>query len=361
MDTKDKFIQLTSKTYPHGTESQVLPMLCDGLQQDDHGNSFIKIGESECMFTAHLDTACRIQEEVRHVFSEKGDSEFISTDGNTILGADDKAGVCVMLSMIEKGVPGLYYFFVGEERGCIGSGKLAKEGAKHPNIKKVISFDRRGTKSIITHQSGMRGCSDAFADAIISEFAKTGMEYEKDDTGIMTDSLEFFEIYSECINISVGYYDEHTKSERQDLTHLIKLAEACQSIDWEGLPSERIPDEWEDLDWEDLDWEDDDDIFVDPFRDATIVIQDTKFGDSAWINTQTDGNIWIEVCEERRCWEEEKIAEFLKKSGAELKSIEWDGDFLDIEYEQGNISTARRQHLIKAMPFLDWNRWNETL
>jgi hypothetical protein len=355
MDTKDKFIQLTSKTYPHGTESQVLPMLCDGLQQDDHGNSFIKIGESECMFTAHLDTACRIQEEVNHVFSKKGDRNFVSTNGTTILGADDKAGVCVMLKMIERGVPGLYYFFVGEERGCIGSGKLASEGASHPGIKKVISFDRRGTESIITHQSGMRGCSDAFADALADEFKKAGMEYKKDDTGIMTDSLEFFEIYSECTNISVGYYDEHTKTERQDLTHLERLANAVCEIDWEGLPSEReiFQDE---LDMDDLE----EYLFPEPLTGGTTaVIDDKKFGENAWLHIQPDGNSWVEVCRDRSEWEMDEIIKFLTESGADMKSVEWDGDLLEIEYAEGHVSTARRHQLLKAMPFLDWNNWDE--
>lgn len=65
------------------------------------------------MFTCHLDTCCHKQEFVNHV----QDDRFIRTDGKSI-GADDKAGMVVLLYMIEKGIPGIYYFFIGEEVGC---------------------------------------------------------------------------------------------------------------------------------------------------------------------------------------------------------------------------------------------------
>jgi hypothetical protein len=45
----------------------------------------------------------------------------ISTDGTTTL-EHDKAGVSVLIWMMKHNIPGLYYFFIGEEVGCIGSG-----------------------------------------------------------------------------------------------------------------------------------------------------------------------------------------------------------------------------------------------
>jgi len=121
MNIKDKFLELTSRTYPHGTESEIFPLLGEGLQADEFGNLFIKIGESDVMFTAHLDTATSALTDVTHVI----ENNIIKTDGKSILGADDKAGVVIMLNMIENKMPGLYYFFLGEEVGCIGSRKVA--------------------------------------------------------------------------------------------------------------------------------------------------------------------------------------------------------------------------------------------
>ena len=124
MNIKEKFLEITNRTYPHGTDEELFPILfntVDGLQKDEFGNLFIKIGDSDVMFTSHLDTATSANTPVNHIF----DGDVIKTDGKSILGADDKAGVTIMLYMIKNNIPGLYYFFLGEEVGCIGSKKVA--------------------------------------------------------------------------------------------------------------------------------------------------------------------------------------------------------------------------------------------
>jgi hypothetical protein len=161
-------------------------------------------------------------------------------------------------------VPGLYYFFLGEERGCIGSKKLAKkfEKDKLENITKVISFDRRALSSIITHQSSRKCCSEAFTNELANQLnnAEPTFSYKADPTGSYTDSYQFISIYPECTNISVGYYSEHMNSEKQDIDHLDKLAKACVKVDWENLPVERDYTKseysysssyggWDDYDW----------------------------------------------------------------------------------------------------------------
>jgi hypothetical protein len=231
-----KFKQLTKLTYPHGTENMLVNHLPDGYKEDGFGNYYLKIGESSTMFTCHLDTACSKQEKIKHV--EEGN--FIKTDGTTILGADDKAGMVVLLYMIRNKIPGLYYFFVGEESGCIGSGKLSRnwldmDFSKY--ITKVISFDRRGTNSIITHQLYGRGCSDEFATDLANRLNSTnyGMKFRLDDTGIYTDSAKFIQLVPECTNISVGYYSEHTPSERQDIDFLRRLCRSVCEVNWDDL------------------------------------------------------------------------------------------------------------------------------
>ena len=188
MDIKEKFLSLTQHTYPHGKEHELFDKLPQNLEMDDFGNLFIKIGESDVMFTSHLDTATSAYTKVNHVF----DGNIIKTDGKSILGADDKAGVTVMLNMIEKQVPGLYYFFLGEEVGCLGSKKVAEKQKveKIPYINKVISFDRRGTDSIITFQASSRCCSDKFGEELskrLNEVEST-FKYKNDPTGVYTDS-----------------------------------------------------------------------------------------------------------------------------------------------------------------------------
>lgn len=238
------FLKLTSNTYPHGTEDIVademyrLGLFPMGVTKDVHGNYFYKIGKSRTIFASHLDTVSKEHTPVNHII----DGSMIKTDGTTTLGADDKAGVTILAWMIKNKIPGMYYFFIGEECGCIGSSAVAKYEDFKGKYDRIISFDRRDTSSIITHQSWSRCCSDSFADAFCDELNKSGMNYKKDDGGVYTDSAEFVGIIPECTNVSVGYYKEHSFNESQDIEHLIKLADACLLVEWEELPTKRNPD-----------------------------------------------------------------------------------------------------------------------
>lgn len=243
MSIKEKFIELTSFTYPYGYEDELVKFLPKGYLVDEDGNYLYEVGsDNDTIFTCHLDTACKNYTPVNHVF----DGKYIRTDKKTILGADDKAGMTILLHMIENNVPGLYYFFIGEEVGCIGSTAASKRIDFFSKYKRIISFDRRGVNSIITHQSSKRTCSDEFANSLSKQFAKYNLNLEKDDTGVYTDSAEFATVIPECTNISVGYYKEHTHEEHQDIEFLEKLAKACVLIDWNSTEVKRDPSkvEW---------------------------------------------------------------------------------------------------------------------
>ena len=235
----ETFLKLTSKTVPYGSEDRFVSSIRDlfprGMQKDEWGNYFYKIGESRTIFASHLDTVSKEYVDVTHVI----EGNLIKTDGKTTLGADDKAGVTVLLWMIKNNVPGTYYFFIGEEVGCIGSGNASKYGHFKGKYDRIISFDRRDCHSVITFQSSSRCCSNSFANSLVDELNKNQMNYRTDDGGVYTDSAEFTHLIPECTNISVGYYKEHTVTESQDIFHLINLAEACVKVDWENLPTQR--------------------------------------------------------------------------------------------------------------------------
>lgn len=324
MNIKKKFLQLTGKTYPHGCEDQLKNHLPKGYKEDGHGNFFIEIGNNpSTMFTCHLDTADRKQTIVRHVM----DGNIIKTDGASILGADDKAGMTVMLYMIENGVPGLYYFFIGEERGCVGSTRLSRVWNKTEfsnYITKCVSFDRRGTDSVITEQFYGVCCSIEFAKELSTRLnsVDSSFKYSPDPTGIYTDSAQFTELIPEGTNISVGYYSEHTTSERQDINHLEKLCEAVCKIDWETLPIVR---KYEESEYNDYDYDDYDD-FYDDDDDSDEVFQTYNF---TWVNF--DGKTSKMMISDAHIeFERQSIITYLKSSGIhnEYVDINWDGQKL---------------------------------
>jgi hypothetical protein len=256
---KDLFLKLTEKTIPYGKESLMEKYLPEGIQKDEFGNYFLKIGESKTMFTCHLDSATGRFMKVKHVINSE---IFIETNGKSVLSADDKSGMLIMLRMIEKKIPGLYYFFLGEESGCQGSSWLKrnkKELLKQYN--KCVSFDRRGYGSVISRQMGRKCTSSEFAEELSKQynehfdFAKfndkyveLGLEldeftFKPDPTGIYTDSAQFIGIIPECTNISVGYFNEHSGHEYQNILYLDLLVDATMKIDWENLPFGEVKEE----------------------------------------------------------------------------------------------------------------------
>lgn len=398
MDIKKKFLELTSRTYPHGTEHELFDIIPQNLEMDDFGNLFIKIGESDVMFTSHFDTATRALTSVTHVF----DGDTIKTDGKSILGADDKAGVVIMLNMIENEIPGLYYFFLGEEVGCVGSKKVSEAHSveKLSYINKVISFDRRGTDSVITFQGGSRCASDEFAEALSVELNKNNpkFSYKTDPTGVYTDSAQFVKIYSECTNISVGYYNEHTFSENQDIDHLTQLAETCLKVDWNSLPSSRdfTKVEYDEYgyyggygfgygagyssgvgggssnhssnrggNWSYISsrgkndsctsvnlWGDED-SYKTPSKLIHFYDDEFELVSSFTLNTSTQEIVSIDLSKDRVLHEESLIFDFLNEFSLMYDDMSWDGLTLTVRYVDKGPTRVTRKELSEFIPELD--------
>jgi len=377
MNIKETFLNLTKRTYPHGTEQDLFHLLPSNLETDEFGNKYIMIGDSpSTMFTSHLDTASSQLSDVNHTF----DGDLIRTDGKSILGADDKAGVTIMMYMIEKNKPGLYYFFLGEEVGCIGSRKLADKHKKEPitHIKKVVSFDRRGTDSVITHQLGGRCCSEEFGNALSKELNKSesSFKYSNDPSGIYTDSAQFTSIYPECTNISVGYKNEHSSSEYQNIRHLELLSDAVLKVDWESLPVSRNKD---DDDYEDYysyrstptkttsrygEWDEDYSNARNQTKSNSYTT-DYKFVDTEFdsdvsmvsINKYTNQLVKVDFSNERLEYEMDLIEELLYTLEVEYNEMKWDGNTLELTYEHGHSTSTKRSEMAEYINQLDF--WKE--
>ena len=207
---------------------------------DEHGNYIHLIGDRpKLCFTAHHDTVHKDSGMQKLVVS----NDVVSVADNKVsncLGADCTTGIYIILCMIEAGIEGTYVIHAAEESGCKGSFALVED---YPywleHTRAVISFDRYGDNSVITHQMGLRTASDEFA---LSFAEALNMPQLKPDTGgSYTDSNEYALIVPECTNISVGYYGQHGVNETQDLQYLDKLVEALLCADLSQLVFVRDP------------------------------------------------------------------------------------------------------------------------
>ena len=211
------------------------------VKRDAAGNLHVDTRVSQTnrtLFVAHVDTVHRDQGPNKIA----KDATHWRADGAP-LGADDGAGVAMLMHLLHNGVDAYYVFTQGEECGGIGAKWLADNMSNLlTEFDRAVAFDRRGIDSVITHQSRGRCCSDAFAEALSAALnADDTLMYLPDNTGVYTDTAEFTLFIPECTNISVGYMHEHSDRESLDITHFAALAARVVAIDWDGLPTERDP------------------------------------------------------------------------------------------------------------------------
>ena len=227
----------------HGTES--IKDFCEkylhpvfGYPDVDDNYELIIGKNPKICFAAHYDTV-HTMDGMQKLEISNSTVTLAKGSKSNCLGADCATGVWLILEMIHAGIEGVYMVHANEEKGCIGSKALVKHNPRWlDHCQVVISFDRLGLDSIITHQSGIRTCSDNFANSLGNIL---GMGHIPDPYGSFTDSNEYREVVSECTNLSVGYTAQHTKRESQDLNYALDLLVALRQADWSKLVIERDP------------------------------------------------------------------------------------------------------------------------
>lgn len=235
----EAFMDWLANAVPEQVNENIFMDTCGNLHVDARTND-----NHRTLFVAHVDTVHRVEGKnpIRKV-KTKAEHVWHATP-NSCLGADDGAGVAMLMHMLHEGVAGYYIFTQGEECGGIGAKHIAKYTPEIlDQFDRAIAFDRRGTDAVITHQGYGRCCSDTFGQALANALNDDDMQlmYSTDDSGVYTDTAEFTDNIPECTNISVGYYSEHGEREHLDINHFQALSRAVLKFDWDALPVERDP------------------------------------------------------------------------------------------------------------------------
>lgn len=152
----ETFIDAAKIASPSGKESKMakwvkVKMADEGWKAwEDKGNVYAYLGVSEglptIVFSAHLDTVQKQGEQINPIF----DGKVFKSDGKTILGADNKAGV-TSLVLTAKRLKGvrlktniLFFFPVREEAGKMGSAFFDPGKLKVKYVFNVDSSDEPG-------------------------------------------------------------------------------------------------------------------------------------------------------------------------------------------------------------------------
>tara|TARA_R100001377_G_scaffold43808_1_gene24853 strand:- start:9703 stop:10722 length:1020 start_codon:yes stop_codon:yes gene_type:complete len=238
-----KLIDMLAYCRPEGSTTQ--QEFCDKYLKpvfgspDGAGNYIRVVGHAPTIcFASHHDTVHKA-DGMQDVILKGETLQLPPMSTSSCLGADCTTGVWLQLEMIRAGIEGVYVCHAAEEVGCIGSRAVVDRNPRWlQRLEAVISFDRKGTESVITHQMGLRTASDEFAVSL-ADILKLPMR--PDDTGSFTDSNEYSGVVAECTNLSVGYYRQHSKAETQDAYFVERLRDALIAADWSQISISRDP------------------------------------------------------------------------------------------------------------------------
>ena len=114
------------------------------VEVDKYGNYYKRIGKAPVVWCSHLDTVHTEggRQKLGYDMDEVGIAE---KEKSSCLGADDTAGVWLMVQMILAKTPGLYLFHRDEEGGRKGSEFIAKYMSSHiQDMKFAIAFGSQG-------------------------------------------------------------------------------------------------------------------------------------------------------------------------------------------------------------------------
>ena len=160
----------------------------------------------------------------------------------TSLGADDKNGIWVILTLLKAGKEINFAFCHSEEIGGLGS----KQIIKHKEIAQFIEdckfgiiLDRRNSDDII----GFENKYCMALDDKLELFAKSKGFKFKCAHGSVSDADQFSQLI-ECVNLSCGYYEPHSSKEYTNLNELWNTYNFCLEIidnfDYVSVTSKRI-------------------------------------------------------------------------------------------------------------------------
>lgn len=209
----NEFIQLLTLSQEECSKWVLATIVHNNMSYYTVTGSYIYVNNgSNCLLTSHLDTVDTHDKDFTGLKTQDiaiNGSYLSVKDKTKVLGGDDRAGVEIMLRLINDGCRDYDYLFCfDEEIGGVGSSKFADDYSESlNNYGSFISLDRRGDDEVATYGYDNNNLVNVF----------TVLGYRE----VMGSFSDCCSLSSEsdvaCINLSVGYNNEHTSNEIQNL------------------------------------------------------------------------------------------------------------------------------------------------
>ena len=203
-----------------------LAALTDKITVDDYGNILAEVtfgrASRETVLTILLNSHLDVVDEIE-VGREILKCGSVWTSSSGILGADDRAGVGVILHTLKQlqqmefrtPVKVKIAFAVEEEVGLCGARAVSSEFLE--DVQAAFVVDRRGRGDIVTGTYGIDFCDELFG-AMLALIGNLGEEDRWEPTlGGSSDTRIWAQNGIQSVNLSVGYQYEHTSREELNL------------------------------------------------------------------------------------------------------------------------------------------------
>lgn len=173
-------------------------------------------GNIPVTLVAHLDTVFQ-RKPAEFYFDERRQVMWCPTGA----GFDDRAGVCSILKILKDEYRPNIIFTLGEEVGGVGATELSHDFPICPfKTNMLIQLDRQGVGESVFYQ-----CDNEKFEDYINSF---GFET---DYGSFSDISVLAPAWGiAAVNLSVGYIDEHTSSERLHLPWMTATIDKVEKI-----------------------------------------------------------------------------------------------------------------------------------
>jgi di/tripeptidase len=195
------------------------------------GNVYNIFNKDKPVIMAHMDSVPYMKE--KSIFKKRNiiiEENIIKSNGFNI-GADDKCGIWICLELLKK-YPDINFMFTTEEEIGSNGAKFIEQGnSKYlENINFGLSFDRKGNRDIIfsTTKGNLYSTDDMFCHNILMASCENGLGF-RETKGSFCD-CDIFSGYFNCVNISSGYYNPHTKKEYCNIDDMKKTLSFGEEI-----------------------------------------------------------------------------------------------------------------------------------
>lgn len=199
-----KILGMTEKQLKHYTYMELNKVYKQNVECTDE---FVYAkGNIPVMLIAHLDTVHA--QPPKTILFDSYQKLMWSPEG---IGGDDRCGIYSILTIVKKGFRPYILFTTGEEIGAVGATAFTQKYSKlDAQIKYFVELDRRGKDDCVFYDCG----NEEFMD-YVKKFGFKEADGTFSDISVLSPQYDVA-----SVNLSIGYYSEHSKVEMINVGHM---------------------------------------------------------------------------------------------------------------------------------------------